>query len=133
MNETNATVLRECATLSHQGKITFPEVVARLVGIGTERYRTDLCRGEHTYYFPDGASHVEAIGEPPAPIADAYSAAGVEAAVRAAQRGEIRYAEFLLRIRAAGCVDYVVHIVGRRVCYYGRRGEVHLEPFPSAN
>lgn len=132
MNEAKANIVRECASAAHRGTIAFPEVIARLVGIGTERYRTDLCRSEHTYYFPDGAALVAPLGEAPGPIAATFSADGVEAAVRASQRGEIRYSEFLQRIRAAGCVEYVVHLTGRRVCYFGRHGDVHHEPFPSA-
>ena len=65
-------------------------------------------------------------------IADTFDAVGVEQAVRASQRGEIRFPEFLARIRAAGCVGYFAQLTGRTVQYVGRTGEMHVEPFPTA-
>ena len=66
------------------------------------------------------------------PIAETFSAAQVEAGVRASQRGEIVYPEFTRRALAAGCVGYFVQITGKCVQYFGRRGEVHTEWFPGA-
>ena len=61
-----------------------------------------------------------------------FSATGVEAAVRAVQAGAIPYRTFCERVVAAGCVGYHVSIVGRRVVYYGRTGDSHVEWFPGA-
>ena len=52
------------------------------------------------------------------------------AAVKAIQRSEIGYAEFLRRIMAAGCSHYEVFIAGRKAMYFGRDGEFYTEPFP---
>lgn len=132
MNRDEIAVTRECTQASLAGKWTFPEVVGRLHAIGVERYHADLSRGENTFYLPSGDSHVVTTEHAPGPIAAVFSAANVEAAVRAAQRGEVVYTEFLQRIAQAGCVGYFVQIAGRRALYFGRGGEVHLEPFPSA-
>ncbi|HEY2881118.1 MAG TPA: DUF1398 family protein [Pirellulales bacterium] len=132
MNKENMAVIQECATLSIQGKISFGEVVGKLTGIGLERYHADYTRHESTYYMPDGESMVIPVNHPPMPIAMAFSAKGVEAAVRQAQRGEIFYPEFLNQTFAAGCVGYFVQITGRQVIYFGRNGEQHVEKFPSA-
>jgi uncharacterized protein YbcV (DUF1398 family) len=56
----------------------------------------------------------------------------VEQAVRATQRGEIRYREFCRRIAAAGCVGYFVSLAGRRAVYYGRTIDTYVERFPDA-
>jgi uncharacterized protein YbcV (DUF1398 family) len=125
-------VMRECKDLSLQGKIPFPEVVRRLQEVGVERYHVDLTRDETTYYLPCGESHAFATGGPRDPIAGPFDAAAVEGAVRAAQRGEIIFPEFLRRIVAAGCVGYFTQITGRRVQYVGRTGDMHVEPFPGA-
>ncbi len=123
-------VMHECARLSDQGKISFPEVVRKLTQAGVERYHTDLCCGEHVYYMPSGETHVEPMGLLTQPIAAEFSDAGVDSAVRAIQQGEIVYAEFLRRIMGAGCVGYFVLIQGRKALYFGRKGEIHVEPFP---
>jgi len=132
MNPQHADVIRECVTLSIQGKISFGAVVGKLIGIGLERYHADYTRREATYYMPDGDSLVVPVDHPPMPIAQTFSAAGVESAVRQAQRGEIFYPEFLKQTFAAGCVGYFVQITGRQVIYFGRNGEQHVEKFPPA-
>jgi uncharacterized protein YbcV (DUF1398 family) len=124
-------VMHECATRSHEGTITFPEVVGKLMAAGVEWYHTDYLRGEHTYYMPSGESHIETTGVLPA-AALAFSDAGIDAAVRSIQRGEIQYEEFVRRTLEAGCVGYFVLIAGRHAIYFGRKGEQHLEPFPGA-
>jgi uncharacterized protein YbcV (DUF1398 family) len=125
-------VIAECTTASDEERITFPEVVMKLMQAGVERYHADLVRSERTHYMPDGETDVRpAHGVKTVPAKD-FSAAGVDAAVRAIQRQEIQYREFCERIAAAGCVGYIVSLAGRRAVYYGRTGESHVEMFPGA-
>ena len=129
--ETEAAI-QECTAGSDAERITFPEVVGQLVGAGVERYHADLVRAEKTYYLPDGESRVLAAKPVASAPAAAFSAAGVESAVRAIQAGRIGYGAFCDRIAAAGCVDYTVSLAGRRAVYNGRTGESYVEPFPAA-
>lgn len=133
MEQEQIAIIEECAAASLSGKIAFPDVIGRLVSLGVERYHADYSRHETTYYLPDGDSHVVKIAHPPRAIGATFSAAEVEAAVRASQRGEIKYVEFLDRTMAAGCVGYFVQLAGRQVLYFGRNGETHVERFPSAS
>ena len=130
MNREHAAVIEECALLSSQGRISFGAVVGRLAEIGLERYHADYTRHEITYYMPDGESLVVPVSHPPTAIAEVFSAAGVEAAVRQAQSGAIMYPEFVKQTTAAGCVGYFVQITGRQVIYFGRKGGQHVERFP---
>jgi uncharacterized protein YbcV (DUF1398 family) len=125
-------VVEECTKSSDDASLTFPQVVMKLMQAGVERYRTDMCRAEKTYYMPNGDSHVVAGAATTVMPAQAFSAAGVEAAVRAVQAQRIDYKEFCERIVAAGCVDYTITLVGRKAIYYGRAGESLVEPFPAA-
>lgn len=125
-------VVTECAAGSEEARLTFPQVVAMLEEAGVERYHADLSRSEITYYLPDGASHVVAGAAAGGPSARDFSAAGIAAAIRASQAGDITYKEFCKRIAAAGCVGYVVSLAGRRAVYSGRTGDSHVEPFPAA-
>ena len=132
MDTSTKAVMHECTKRSDEHSMSFPEVVGKLMQVGVERYHADLRRGEKTYYLPSGESLVTptdlVAGEPPA----AFSAENVAAAVKAIQRNAIDYVEFCRRIVAAGCVDYVVSIVGRRAIYSGRTGDCYVEPFPAA-
>ncbi len=122
----------ECTRASDEERATFGEVVTKLMKVGVERYHTDLLRGAKTYYLPSGESEV-VQGEPIeiAPAKD-FSAAGVDAAVKAIQRGNIQYRTFCRQIADAGCVGYLVSLAGQRAVYYGRTGDVHIEWFPGA-
>lgn len=133
MNDTTIAAIEECVGLTLEGRMSFPHVVQRLLNAGVERYSVDLCRAEYIYYLPDGDSHVVQPHEPAETVAEPFSAPEVEAAVRDSQQGRIAYPEFLRRIRAAGCVGYLVSFVGRRCLYLGRTGESHLELFPGSD
>jgi uncharacterized protein YbcV (DUF1398 family) len=103
----------------------------RLDAAGVESYHADYRRRSTTYYLPSGASYSVALHTPSSPVTDVFDAEAVRASIRGAQRGEVRYPEFVQRTVAAGCVGYIVWITGRHVRYFGRRGEDHVEPFPS--
>lgn len=131
LNDTDLeSVLQDCTRGSDEERISFPQVVGKLMAAGVERYRADLLRHEKTYYMPDGRSQVVSNAVIDGTPAMAFSAAGVDSAVRDIQAGRIAYREFCRRVMAAGCVDYIVSISGRRAVYFGRSGESHVEMFP---
>jgi len=115
---------------SQEGKLTFPEVIRRLLAANVESYFCDLAAGKETFYTRDGETHVEKMTLPLAPIAVEFSAANVAATIRAAQADSIRYPEFVKRVRAAGNIGYWVFLTGKKVIYFGRKGEQHIEEFP---
>jgi uncharacterized protein YbcV (DUF1398 family) len=116
-------VMQECTEASDQERITFPEVVMKLMQAGVERYHADLLRADKIYYLPSGESHRVPAATIQATPAPAFAADGVAAAVRAIQQQKIQYREFCERIAQAGCVGFIVYMAGRRAVYYGRTGE----------
>jgi uncharacterized protein YbcV (DUF1398 family) len=122
-------VVREMSEASDAERITFPEVVKALMQVQIERYHADLVTGRKTYYLADG-DFEDVEGHKFGGAATTFSVGGVEKAVRAIQRREIRYREFCRQIADAGCVGYVVSLAGRRAIYYGRTGDEHVEWFP---
>ncbi|MEC5385268.1 hypothetical protein VVD49_06010 [Uliginosibacterium sp. H3] len=131
VSTTAAQVMTRCAEDSYAGTASFGEIVGRLVALGAESYHADYRLPATTYYMPDGGTHTLALQVPEVSIPSAFDAAALQAVIRGAQRGEVKYPEFLQRSMAAGCIGYIVWIAGRHVAYFGRRGEVHIEPFPS--
>jgi uncharacterized protein YbcV (DUF1398 family) len=127
----NTDTIAQCMQMSF-ANTPFPQVVARLAGAGVASYTADLATLRKTYYG-QGSSHDEAmpLGDSPA-IAPVFDAQAVSASVKAIQRGEVGYAEFLRRIMRAGCSHYEVFFVGRKAMYFGRDGEFYTEPFPAA-
>lgn len=130
MNAEQIQVIQGCARGALTGKLTFPEVVDRLAHIGVERYHADYSRQEITYYSAQGDSEVVATAHAAHPTAAKFSSSAIEVAVRQSQRNEHTYLDFIRKTMAAGCVGYFVQITGRRVIYFGRNGESHVEHFP---
>lgn len=128
----NTEIIRECLNASF-ADTPFPVVAQKLVGAGVASYNTDLVTLRKTYYD----AGIESIDEklpltdPPA-IAAQFDRDTVQGVVKAIQRKEIGYAEFLRRIMKAGCSGYRVFFNGRKAMYFGRDGEFYTEPFPPA-
>lgn len=117
---------------SEAGKLTFPEVVRRALDAGVESYFCDLTSGRETFYAADGGAHVEPMTVRRGPVAAEFSKEGIVAAIRGAQSDSIRYPEFVQRALAAGVTGYWAFLTGKRVIYFGRKGEMHIEEFPAA-
>jgi len=128
---TTERTIRETLAASNAGRIHFGQVVATLVEAGVESYAIDYRACRATYYLPDGDTLAVEQPPPEAPIGDAFDTAAVIAAIRGAQAGRVMYPEFKRLTQAAGCIGYTVWLAGRHVSYFGRRGEVHIEHFPS--
>ena len=131
MNEHTRSVIQHTFEASNQGRIHFGEVIGQLVGVGVESYHVDYRSGRATYYLPDGSTLDLALDRPEEPVALAFDAAGVRAAILGAQQGRVMFPEFKQLTQRAGCTGYTVWIAGRHVTYYGRCGETHVERFPS--
>jgi uncharacterized protein YbcV (DUF1398 family) len=123
-------IIHEVLAETQAGKLIFPEVVRRLVEVGVESYFCDLANGAETFYLNDGGTHVERMVLPLRPIAGEFSGAGIVAAIRGAQADTIRYPEFMRRSADAGVIAYWAFLAGRKVVYFGRKGEMHVEVFP---
>lgn len=125
-------VAETCNKGSEDGSLNFPQQLGMLAAVGIEGYYCDLRRAAKRYYLPDGGSievesHRHAVAVP-----ESFDAAAVERAVRGAQAGAIDYRTFCDRVMAAGCPGYLVSILGRRVVYFGRTAETHVEHFPNS-
>jgi uncharacterized protein YbcV (DUF1398 family) len=125
-------VIQAVMAETQAGKLVFSEVVRRLLEIGVESYFCDLAAGTETFYMRDGQTHAEKMTLPMAPIAEEFSQSGLLTAIRGAQADAIRYPEFAKRSAAAGVIAYWAFLTGRKVIYFGRKGESHTEDFPDA-
>jgi uncharacterized protein YbcV (DUF1398 family) len=121
-----------CLAAAFEGTQSFPEIVATLRRASFDGYAVDYRRGTATYYVAAGGGVTLEHPESVHAVAERFDAAELERAVRAAQNGEpgYSYAGFCARVMAAGCAGYLVSFTGRRVVYYGRSGETHVEHTP---
>lgn len=122
-----------CLKAAHDGSLPFPAIVGRLIAAGFEGYAVDYRRDTQVFYLPDGDSLALDMAPTAGPVAAGFDAAGVERLMRWAQANPpgYSYAAFSAQVKAAGCAGYLVSFLGRRVVYYGRSAETHVEHFPS--
>ena len=133
MDESMSATARRCLSGSYDGTLDFPSIVRALAEAGFESYSVDFRRGAVIYYLPSGESLELAAPKAAAAVAPEFDAGRVERAVREAQAQApgYTYRGFCETVKAAGCAGYMVSFLGRRVLYFGRSAEVHVEHFPS--
>lgn len=112
--------------------MSFPESVKLLMEVGFDGYAVDFRRSTRTYYRPDSDT-LELKTEPISlPVAERFETGAVKNAIREAQAQVpgYTYKGFCDKVAAAGCAGYIVSFPGKRVLYYGRTAETHIEYFP---
>lgn len=129
----NTEVIAEAARATLSGSIPFPEVVRRLIETGVEYYHVDYVTLRTTFYSTAGdvvTTPISYEGLPP--VAAAFDAEGLRAAILDSQRHGQPYRGFTCRAMEAGVQGYFAFLRGQRVTYWGRDGEHHTEWFPGA-
>ena len=122
-----------CLDAAYQGTMDFPTIVGTLMSAGFEGYDVDYRRGTATYFCATGDSVQLALPTSNAPVAAEFRVKDIEREVQDAQNKVpgYTYVGFCATVKAAGCAGYMVSFLGRRVLYYGRTAETHVEHFPS--
>jgi uncharacterized protein YbcV (DUF1398 family) len=121
-----------CLHAAHDGSLSFPEIIGKLITAGFEGYTVDYRRNSQTYDLPDGDSVTMDMHPSTGTVAAAFNALEVERLVRWAQASapDYTYLAFCEKVKAAGCARYIVSFLGCRVVYFGRTAETHVEHFP---
>lgn len=132
MTEDQTATARACLAAAEGDTMIFPQIVGALIAAGFESYAVDFRRATATYYLPSGASLELPAHRVAGAIAPALDAAGLTAAIRAAQQQApgYTYRGFCEKAVAAGCAGYMVSFPGRRALYFARTAETHVELFP---
>ena len=74
-------MIAECTHASDEERITFPQVVGKLMAAGVERYHADLVRDEKIYYMPDGQNERTRCHAVEVEPSHAFTASGVAVTV----------------------------------------------------
>lgn len=132
MDAHHMTIARNCLDAAYDKTMAFPEIVGTLIKSGFEGYIVDYRRDTTTYFLPDGDSVVLENRRSEGKVAPQFDQTGIAAAIKWAQANppDYSYAAFCKDVKARGCAGYIVSFLGRRVLYFGRTAETHVEPFP---
>lgn len=133
MDADQKSIALACLTAAHDGSLGFPDIIGKLLGAGFEGYAVDYRQNSQTFYRPDGDSVTLDMPPSAGSVAAAFDAAQVQTLIRWAQANppDYSYTGFSTQAKAAGCAGYLVSFLGRRVVYFGRTAETHVELFPS--
>jgi len=133
MDAERISIAETCLHAAHDGSLSFPEIVRKLITAGFESYMVDYRHNNQTYYLPDGDSVTMDMQPPTGTVAAAFDTTEVERLVRWAQANpaDYSYVAFCEKVKGAGCAGYLVSFPGRRVVYFGRTAETHVEHFPN--
>ena len=133
MDASVTTIIQGCHHASEEDRLDFPQILAALHQAGVEGYWVDYRRSTKTYYLSDGESLELSSPDMDVEVSAIFDATAVGQAVREAQTKApgYTYKGFCTKVMQAGCAGYIVSILGRRVVYFGRTAETHVEHFPA--
>lgn len=132
MDAQRIAIAHTCLNAAYDKSMAFPEIVRTLIKAGFEGYVVDYRRSTTTYFLPDGDSVALENPHSQGSVAPQFDAAGVASQVKWARANppDYSYAAFSKNVKAFGCAGYIVSFSGRRVLYFGRTAETHVEHFP---
>ena len=121
MDAEQTAVAKNCMRGAHDGSLSFPEFVGKLIAAGFEGYAVDYRRDSQAFYLPDGDSVAFDMQRSAGSVSATFDAAEIERLVRWAQANpsDYSYVAFSKKVKAAGCAGYLVSFPGRRVVYFG--------------
>ena len=129
----NADHVRTLGLATLSGSLPFPDIVGQLIAGGVEYYHVDYVAMQMTFYSAEGGVVlVPLIFEGLPAVAEAFDASALRAAILDSQTNGQKFRDFSHRAVAAGVAGYFAFLRGRRVTYFGRRGDQHIEWFPDA-
>jgi len=124
----DSNIIRKTDEDSQAGKLSFSEVVQKLVAAGVEYYHVDYVGLRQTSYGADDSVVVTPVNyEGLPPVAKDFAADDLRAAIVDSQRNGQTYRDFTRRAMQAGVQGYFVFLHGKRVLYLGRQGDQHVE------
>lgn len=136
MNSQMKNQQKQIAQQCHQGaennSMDFPEIVKQLIQTGFDRYSVDFCKSTISYYLPCGDNLTLDFSCEKVLISEKFNSDTIKKAICAAQMKveKYTYSWFCKCVMEAGCTGYLVSFLGKRVVYFGRTGEIHVEYFP---
>jgi hypothetical protein len=126
------TIAQKCLDSAYANTMSFPESVKMLSEAGFEGYEVDYRLNTRTHYLPNGDTLVLPNPHGPEAVSPAFNQPEIAATIKWAQSEapDYSYADFNRKVIANGCAGYIVSFIGRRVLYFGRTAETHVEHFP---
>lgn len=127
-------IAQSCMNGAESGSMTFPQIVQVLIESGFDGYLVDFRQGTITYYLPEGDPIQLNAAHGGYPVARPFDVGVIRQAIGDAQLpvAGYTYGGFCKTVTGAGCAGYFVSFPGKRVLYFARTAETHIEYFPGS-
>lgn len=127
----NAHTIHAMALASMSGILPFPNIVKHLIEEGVEYYHVDYVTRQFTFYNGEGDVVIAPLSMDSLPtVASDFDVEALRAAIMDSQQHGQKFATFSVRAVEAGVHGYYAFLRGKRVTYFGRTGDQHVEWFP---
>lgn len=132
MNAQRIAIARQCLDGAYDKTLSFPSIIAALIAADFEGYAVDYRSNTTTYYLADSDSIVLNNRPSDGAVAPQFDQHAIADQIKWAQANppEYSYGAFCKNVKALGCAGYMVSFSGKRVLYFGRTAETHVEHFP---
>jgi len=132
MDAQQKTIAQKCLDGAYNNTLSFPEGVKLLMEAGFEGYQVDYRLNTRVHYLPSGETLLLTNPHDHGAVAAQFNQPEIAAAIKWAQLNppDYNYVDFNRKVTVNGCAGYIVSILGRRVLYFGRTAEIHVEHFP---
>ena len=129
----NANLISQLGQATVTDAMPFAEIVGRLIAEGVEYYHVDYASLQFRFYGTEGGVvAVPLLLGMPQRIGSSLDKTALRAAILDSQQNGQKFKDFSRRAVEAGVVGYVAFLSGKRVAYFGRQGDQHVEWFPGA-
>ena len=135
MNAEQIAIAHDCHEGAETDRMTFPQSVAKLMQKRASTVILSICAARRERFICLTAKVSIFQQQRRCKMSRrVLMSESIKAAIREAQAlvPGYTYHGFCAKVAAAGCAGYLVSFPGRRVLYFGRTGETHVEYFPGA-
>lgn len=131
--EMNANEILMLAKATQEGSMPFSEIVGKLIANGVENYHVDFVSFSFTFYSALGAVVIVPLPFERLPsVSENFNLDELKAAILDSQKQGQKFRAFCERAVMAGVQGYNAYLRGKRVIYFGRHGDQHIEWFPGS-
>lgn len=129
----NANMIRRLGEATVASAMPFTEIVGKLISEGVEYYHVDYVLSQFCFYgTAGGVVLVPLLLGAPRPIAPLLDEEALRSAIVDSQQNGQKFKDFSRRAVESGVAGYFAFLSGKRVIYFGRQGDQHVEWFPGA-
>ena len=129
----NSEIIHKMVLATLSGSLPFPEIVGGLISAGVEYYFVDYVGLQFSFYCGEGSVVTLPLNYEGLPNVHLnFDGAALRAAIFDSQNNHQKFRQFSQRAVEAGVQGYYAFLRGKRVVYFGRQGDQHVEWFPGA-